>query len=470
MTSPQVYPEGDEAETVDFSAEKGGVAEGERPPLVSIAKSVRVLPVESAPEGCSQVPMSNADEGSGATLGASHGRRNGRAAGGNETSRQRNERWAAMRVLWAASSLPRVRTCKRHSVRPMGTVDVRRTNLDGSGTVGFAGLATCGSVWACPLCSARIQAVRRLELGVLVATAESQGMTVAFGTVTLRHKQGQPLAMLWEALNKANQGVTNATRVKRLRKQLQRVGYVRATEVTHGNNGWHPHIHSLQLFEGDVTQEQLDELADAEYSVWRRQALNRGLGEPLRERYELRRVTNASVEFSDYFAKGVYDPSVARSAKSMSFEMSGSATKRAKLASSRTPFQILADVVKTGDADDFALWEEYEQASKGRRALVWSPGLRDAMNIAELTDEEIAEQEIGSEEDVLFSIADWTPIAKNPRLGGELLSVVAAAGFATGLRFCQEHGILTLAADDPDVVEDRLLHEEALFGLGDREP
>lgn len=373
----------------------------------------------------------------------------------------RAERWAAMSALWTYSSIKRVRKCKRVTIRPMGTVDVRKSSGSGAeDKVGFAGLATCGSVWACPLCSARIQAVRRLELGVLVAVAAAAGLTIAFGTMTLRHKPGQPLAMLWDAMNNANRGVTNAKRVSRLRKTLGRAGYVRATEVTHGQNGWHPHIHTLQLFEAPVTQAQLDELANAEFEVWKKQAVKRGLGAPLRDHYKLDLVTDASVEFADYFAKGVYDPSVARSAKSMSFEMSSNATKKARAKGSRTPFQILGDIVKQGDADDLELWEEYELASKGRRALVWSPGLRKLMDIEELTDEQIAEEQVGSEEDVLFSVADWSPIAAQPRLGGLLLSAVARGGLSAGLDFCREHGILTLDADDPDVVEDREMYEE----------
>lgn len=389
--------------------------------------------------------------------------------GSEKASEARENRWAAMRALWLFSSLPRVRKCKRVTVRPMGTVDVRKTSSGASGSVavdsvGFAGLATCGSVWACPICSARIQAVRRLELGVLVATAKALGYTVAFGTVTLRHKRGQSLQMLWESLNKANRGVTNATRVKRLRKELGRVGYVRATEVTYGRSGWHPHIHSIQLFKGDVTAEQLQQLADAEFAVWERQAANLGLGKPLRDFYDLRLVTDARVEFADYFAKSVYDASAARSARSMSFEMQGNATKRARSIHGRTPFQILADVVDLGDAEDLDLWEEYERASKGRRALVWSPGLRDLLKIEEVSDEDIAEESIGDEDDVLFVVADWSPIAANPRLGGQLLAAVQHGGMVAGRAFCDAHGIITLDADDEEAVEDRRLYASAAYG------
>lgn len=368
-----------------------------------------------------------------------------RSGTGSEPSKARTERWRALGVLWDVSGLDRVRKCGRVVVAPGGIVGVRKKGE----AVGYAGLATCGSVWACPRCSARIMAVRRMELGSLIAWAARLGMTVAFGTVTLRHRKDQGLAELWAALNKGQQGVTNATKVKRLRNELGRVGYVRATEVTHGGNGWHPHIHTIQLFKGEVSQEQLDELRDAEFSVWKRQALNRGLGAPVKKRYELRKVVDAERKFSDYFVKSVYDPSaepvydpsVERAAKSVGFEMTGSLTKKGRRKESRTPWQVLEDFGRTGDMDDLDVWHEFETASKGKRALVWSPGLKDLVKVEDIEDETIAEQELGSLADTLFGVADWSPIVRRPELGSLLLGAVQSGGMAGGLAFCREHGI-----------------------------
>lgn len=367
------------------------------------------------------------------------GGRKRRSGQGSKESETRTARWRALGLLWDMSTLERVRKCGRVTVLPGGQVGVRKKD----DAVGYAGLATCGSVWACPRCSARIMAVRRLELGVLVAAAAAEGLTVAFGTVTLRHRAGQRLAQLWQALTDGQRGVTNATKVKRIRQQLGRVGYVRATEVTYGGNGWHPHVHTIQLFEGDVSQEQLDELRDAEFAVWKRQCQNRGLGAPVKKRYELRRVVDADVAFSDYFAKGVYDPSVARSAKSVGFEMTGSLTKKGRGRGSRTPWQVLEDFGRTGDLDDWDVFEEYEKASKGKRALVWSKGLKDRFGIGEVEDEEIADEEVGDRDDTLFWVTDWGPIAADASLGGRLLGAVKSGGLSGGLAFCREHGIPT---------------------------
>src|SRR5699024_5941954 len=131
--------------------------------------------------------------------------------------------------------------------------------------------------------------------------------------------------------------------------------------------------------------------------------------------------------FSDYFAKGVYDPGVPRASKSVGFEMTGSITKRGRKGS-RTPWQVLEDFGKTGDLEDWEVWEEYEQASKGKRALVWSPGLKDAFGIGEKDDEDIADEEVGDRDDTIFWITDWSVIAGDAKLGGQLLGEVQRGG------------------------------------------
>lgn len=424
--SPAAEQAAERGEEEACSASDEGVAD---PLLVKNAKSVRVLGVDDGSDPSADKGKRVSEE-----LIA-------------KASKIRTSRWQALGLLWDMSTLERVRKCGRVPVLPGGCVGVRRKDE----VVGYAGLATCGSVWACPRCSARIMAVRRLELGVLIAEAADQGLTVAFGTVTLRHRKGQSLSMLWDAVTKGYRGVTNATKVKRLRKALGRVGYVRAFEVTYGGNGWHPHIHTLQLFEKGVTQDQLDELRDAEFAVWKRQAVNRGLGAPMKKRYELRKVADANVQFSDYFAKGVYDPSVPRASKSVGFEMTGSMTKKGRKGS-RSPWQVLEDFGQSGDLDDWDVWEQYEQASKGKRALVWSPGLKKMFGVGKKGDEEIADEEVGDRDDTLFWVTDWSVIAGQSHLGGQLLGEVHRGGLTAGLAFCRQHGIPTAVGvpDDED--------------------
>lgn len=348
----------------------------------------------------------------------------------------RAARWEARGLLWAESSIKRVRTCGRHAITPDGSVAVR-----GNGSaVGYAGLASCGSVWACPVCNAKIQAVRRLEVGTLLALATVNG-SAAFGAYTLRHHAGQDLDRLWRALNKCWAAVSRDFKVREVRARLGWIGYVRATECTLGSCGWHPHVHPLHLFAGKVTTTQVDLLHVVEFRAWQAAAIRLGLSAPLEDAQHLHLVVgDAGDTLGDYFAKATYEG--ARES-SVGWEMTSTQTKsRTRASGSRTPWEILADVAG-GDADSLDLWHAWETASRGKKALTYSRGLRERFGLLqEATDEEIAEAEIGSKADTGFVITDWSPVRARPVLGAQLLAAVGKElRWGDGRRFCRANGI-----------------------------
>ena len=371
-----------------------------------------------------------------------------------------------MGTLWLYSSLDRVRSCSRYTPPgASGGVAVRRHEEDGNVKVGYAGLVRCGSVWACPLCSTRINATRRLEVGALVVIAQSRGYYFALQTVTLRHWNGQSLGMLFDALSNGQRSVTNATAVRRVRKELGLVGYVRALEITYGANGWHPHIHKLLIFDHKPTAEDLRCLQDAEYPVWVRQCAKRGLGTPIKECYDIRPVYDVdeaaqyivksddvlSVAFSQKLAEHVKQQRAQAVADGKAVSISGMAhemvggmwSKSGRAISSMTTWQLLEAFQATGDMRYLDLWLEFERASKGRRQNVWSRGLKKMFGIGEISDDEIAEREEGTRDDTLFWVSDWSVVARHPELAAGLLEAVYRKGLSGGLQYCQEHGIPT---------------------------
>jgi hypothetical protein len=98
-------------------------------------------------------------------------------------------------------------------------------------------------------------------------------------------------------------------------------------------------------------------------------------------------------------------------------------TKDGRWFGSRAPFRILADFIATGDAQDLAIWREYEQASHGRHFLHWSPGLKAHFGIGERTDEEIAAERIGGTTVVVLAPSEWKQVVA----AGAEWAVVAAA-------------------------------------------
>src|SRR3954465_4235701 len=73
----------------------------------------------------------------------------------------RASRWAAREAVQKLSHRQNVRKCGRVRVAP--TVDLRMAD----GRASFGGLVTCGAVWLCPPCQAKIAYHRALEVAAI---------------------------------------------------------------------------------------------------------------------------------------------------------------------------------------------------------------------------------------------------------------------------------------------------------------
>ena len=105
----------------------------------------------------------------------------------------------------------------------------------------------CGSVWTCPFCARKISEGRRQELKTAVDNWQRKGGYVYLVTITNRHHKGDNLPDLLKGQSKAKQKLWEKTKVKDMMKSLGYSGRITATEVTYGNNGWHPHYHILMF-------------------------------------------------------------------------------------------------------------------------------------------------------------------------------------------------------------------------------
>jgi len=307
-------------------------------------------------------------------------------------------------VLRDLTTLERVRGCGRplgHGYVTVKTIEYP----DGSRSAGLGGLSTCGSVWACPCCSATIAARRQREVEQLLVRHTATGSSAALLTMTMRHHERQRLDALWDALSLAWSAATSGKRWKAERGGFGVTGYVRTVEVTHGEHGWHVHVHVLLLGDGMGDPLARTQLAAAMFARWRRALVRGGLDAPIAEKGGLDvRAVEAGTEgaLADYLSKGVRAevPDVIpdrRQARRAAVEVTRADLKTARRGN-RTPWEILADVLTTGDADDLDLWREYEQASHGRRMQTWSRGLRGTYGLgAEDSDEDVAAEDRGGE-------------------------------------------------------------------------
>ena len=284
----------------------------------------------------------------------------------------------------ARKFLPKSRTDNCLRVR-QGSGDVRVLKSIEHKTAHFGGLQTCGSVWACPVCSAKIAERRRAELIAAMAAHRASGGFVPMLTLTAPHQFKDKLADLLAKQARALRSFWSDRVAKSVFQEMGIVGQVRAAEVTHGrrsprNNGWHPHYHVLLFGGASIYLARCDPnvISRWEWSLsdrWAACCVRAGLGVPSREH-------GLKLDHGDKAAKYV--------AKwGLEDEMTKGHTK--KSLHGETPFDFLrAYLADSTDKQAGALFKEFAETFKGKRQLHWSKGLKQRYAIGEKTDIELA--------------------------------------------------------------------------------
>lgn len=277
-------------------------------------------------------------------------------------------------------SPPRTAKCGR--VRLVAAVTVACRTCGNTRRASFRGLLSCGSVWACPSCSRSIRVERSGEVEAVNGWHRENGGDALMLSLTVRHALGDDLKTIRGGVSKAWRQVQSGAPWKRWAEKVGLVGSVRALEVTHGANGWHPHLHVLLLVKGGLSDEKIEELRGAVAARWCA-AVARVIGESARpdaHGCDLRRAQSAK-----YLAK-------------LGLELTAPAGKEGRADGSRSPWTIAGDYVRDGSTRDAALWKEWCAGMRGARFLTWSRGLRAAAGLnVERSDEEIAADEAASE-------------------------------------------------------------------------
>lgn len=376
-----------------------------------------------------------------------------RATSPDTTSRMA-DRFALQSV--ARSILPKSRTAKCLRIRAYQR-DVEVWKSKDYGTACYGGLQTCGSVWTCPVCSAKIAERRRVEIQTAIATHRAKGGEVHLLTLTVPHTRFDVLETLLERQGKALQGFLRDRKVKEVFKEMGYIGQIRGYETTHGrkgtDNGWHPHFHFLQfvMVKGDAAQ--LMDWRTRLYLRWDVYCQKAGLGSPsFQHGLDLRDGSFAN----NYVAKwGLED------------EMTKGHTKKGK-AGGETPFDLLRSyLADSGDKQAAALFKEFAECFKGKRQLSWSNGLKARFNVSEITDEELVE--VTDERSVLLGkILDfqWRDILKIDARS-VVLELAARGGWNLVLQFL--HIIDGVGCDDdpPDFSQADLLETKKILLSGE---
>lgn len=267
----------------------------------------------------------------------------------------------------------------------------------------YTGLQTCGSVWTCPICSNRIQEVRRSEIATAMTYFYGIKKQAAMVTLTFPHTAASTLKDLLKKQSEALTHFRGGRTWLNFKKSIGFEGLIRSLEITRGPNGWHPHTHELWFIDEDVDQVEFLNFVNER---WLSSCIKSGL---IDEHDEVKQIAfikhSVDIKFncntSEYIAK--FD---AKEHWGVDREIAKASSKKGKL-SGLHPFQLAFQGYDK-------LFLEYTLAIKGKAQLFWSKGLKDKVGINQIDDEEIAENESNLDEVIGFLFKhQWKTVLKN---------------------------------------------------------
>lgn len=314
------------------------------------------------------------------------------------------------------------RTCKCRYI-PHGDVSVHKHQ--DTGNAFYGGLQKCGSVWTCPVCAGFIEQHRQVEISKFFSYAyrEFSGKKVVMMTFTFPHTIDQALKDVLDRMKTALSSMRSYRNYKSTLKAAGYGGLIRALEVNHGANGWHPHTHELWIVDYKT---DVEALKAAVTKNWIKALIKAGLMAESTEAAERR-----SVDVKDKMSATQYLTKHGNSnAWGGDKEMAKASTKKGKQ-KGRSPFQI-ADAAANGCGKSETLWWEYAAAVKGKSRLYWSPGLKAKCGIIkEVTDEELIEKET-EKADALCQLehSEWRLIRQTAKDTTGVLDAAESGGLA----------------------------------------
>lgn len=280
----------------------------------------------------------------------------------------------------------------------------------------YGNLQLCGSVWNCPVCAAKISEKRRTELKKGIAQHRKNGGYVYLLTLTNSHHFGDNLKQLMAGQKKALKYLWSDRKPKEHFAELGKVGHITANEVTHGKNGWHPHMHILLFFDNAVDIKEL-QMFIARY--WKHCCSKAKLKEPSLEHG----CDITDGKFADRYV----------SKWGLEEEMTKGHIKKGR-EGGNTPFDLLR-LSESGCERSGRLFKEYAAAYKRKSQLFWSKGLKKLLLVEEVTDQQAAESEDeDSIEEHELALEIWRLVLIY-KARGELLKVFELDKYDGGNRF-----------------------------------
>jgi len=308
----------------------------------------------------------------------------------------------------------------------------------------FTNLMRCGSAWVCPWCSWWIAEKRRKEM--TMALAHLSHYAIPFMTTyTIRHRLGSPLERVLSGLLGAYRLMVGSRPWRNLCEEFGVFGSIKALEITHGLNGWHPHLHVVSFIDlttfisyGGILHDDggMDVLDDS--NVWVADFERHVDGHHWRAnlaQFAETALTGVGVKCTgDQKDLAGYVSKYGRE-QDDHWRIEHEATK-AQLKQSRgdgkTPFALLNESL-AGNEQSGRLFQEYAACTAGKAQLIWSPGLKELSGVAEVNDQDATMLEYEAEAILLAAIPReiWREVLRQEKR--HELMVIADQGNASAV-------------------------------------
>jgi hypothetical protein len=275
---------------------------------------------------------------------------------------------------------------------------------------------SCKSVWACPVCQAKILKIRCDQVREQVERHQSEGGTVFMVTLTESHKHGHDVRNTVKAqkarLRKLRAGASYG---RIARDECGVIGGCNSGETTLGLNGFHPHIHSLYFFKPGTTAAQVSRFWGWLSNRW----IELCEADGVKASREFQVLTMASTEggAAEYVTKG-----------GVAFEMTHSHTKSSSMMG-RTPAQLLKAYCDEQDTEAGEAYVEFAKAYHGVAQLSWFGEIRSRVNNADETDAEALEKAEDQAEEICAIDATTFRAVQRAGVYDLLMTAVTHSGF-----------------------------------------
>lgn len=261
----------------------------------------------------------------------------------------------------------RTRYCHAHRAYGSDSITIKLSQSDVHKSVAsYGGLQTCESIWACPVCAARIAVEKGLDVMKALELAKRENWQPVMVALTARHNVAMRLEAFKNQFKAAWQMFSAHRRWKTFKKIYGVKHEIVNREITYGDNGWHYHMHLLLFLDfGAIDSAAADDLQSALEALWMQCLESKGLDG----------IPNIAAKVSSHGNVGQtyltkIGLTISESNGKLEYEMTSSETK-----SGKSIWDILRHA-HYGDEKSESLYIEFVEAMSDTNFLTLSHGLK----------------------------------------------------------------------------------------------